>query len=229
MPSRRRYPPSVATGDGGGSTVQDPEGFRNRRETRRGIHWASVSTVIAAVIGAVVGSLGGAYLGVAVGADRDDERADREFWRTQRITVYGEFLAATEETRSLMFDASFVPDFDGGIEPTIAEYEDPSDQSLAAVQASMERVRALVGQLSFLSEDVAPFAEALKDELYWAEILLHMIDACHHGDVNSWPCNVTPDQYPLADVEDEWWMLGQFESDRENFMRAAHAQLDAPD
>jgi hypothetical protein len=76
----------VATGDGGGSTVQDPEGFRNRRETRRGIHWASVSTVIAAVIGAVVGSLGGAYLGVAVGADRDDERADREFWRTQRIT-----------------------------------------------------------------------------------------------------------------------------------------------
>jgi hypothetical protein len=30
-----RYPPLVATGNGGGATVVDPEGFRSRRETRR--------------------------------------------------------------------------------------------------------------------------------------------------------------------------------------------------
>ncbi len=60
----------MTNASGGGSTIQDPEGFKNPRETRRGIHWAFGSTVIAAVIRAVVGSLGRAYLGVAIGADR---------------------------------------------------------------------------------------------------------------------------------------------------------------
>ena len=92
----------MTNASGGGSTIQDPEGFKNPRETRRGIHWASGSTVIAAVIRAVVGSLGRAYLGVAIGADRDDERANREFLRTQRIALYGDYLAAVDETRVLM-------------------------------------------------------------------------------------------------------------------------------
>jgi len=58
--------------------------------------------VIAAVIGAVIGSLGGAYLGVTVGADRDDERSNREFLRTQRVVLYGEYLAAVDEARRLI-------------------------------------------------------------------------------------------------------------------------------
>ncbi len=92
----------MANASGGGSITQDPEGFKNRRETRRGIHWASGSTVIAAVIRAVVGSLGRAYLGVSIGAARDDERANREFLRTQRIALYGDYLAAVDETCVLM-------------------------------------------------------------------------------------------------------------------------------
>ena len=49
-----------------------------------------------------MGSLGRAYLGVAIGADRDDERANRDFLRTQRIALYGDYLAAVDETRVLM-------------------------------------------------------------------------------------------------------------------------------
>ncbi len=52
--------------------------------------------------GAVIGSLGGAYIGVTVGADRDDERSNREFLRTQRVVLYGEYLAAVDEARRLI-------------------------------------------------------------------------------------------------------------------------------
>jgi hypothetical protein len=92
----------VANASGGGSTIQDPEGSNTAARPGEASTGRPKSTVIAAVIRAVVGSLGGAYLGVSIGADRDDERANREFLRTQRIALYGDYPAAVDETRVLM-------------------------------------------------------------------------------------------------------------------------------
>jgi hypothetical protein len=176
--------------------------------------------VVAAVIGAVVGSLGGAYLGVAIGADRDDERSDREFWRVQRISIYGDFLAAAEESRVLIEGYLLSAESATRIWDPLAEYPEPPADLLADIEEPMRRVDTL--------------AEEMRQELVGARALIVYVNICHSDDTSHVQCDATVDEFLLLDAEhdlaeNDWWSLRQFESDRDNFMQAAQEQLDAPD
>ena len=126
-----------------------------------------MSTVIAAVIGAVVGSLGGAYLGVTVGADRDDERSNHEFWRTQRIALYGDYLAAADEAHSLMdprIPKPWMFRADGTID--LGGLPTPSEENLRVIDESLRNVNTDAGQVQVIGgQEVDDLASELRFDL----------------------------------------------------------------
>ncbi len=188
-----------------------------------------MGTVVAAVIGAVVGSLGGAYLGVAVGADRDDERADREFWRTQRISIYADFLAAAEESRDIMEGYLLDAEDHTTMWDTLTEYPEPPEDLLADIEESIRRVDTLAGQISFIGEDVAPLAQQIHRELDGVSSLIRAVAQCRSDDTIGGLCNSTVDDLSVSGAKPDWASLRQFKSHRDSFLQAAQEQLDAPD
>jgi len=222
VPTGCRYPPLVTTGSGGGSTVQDSEGFRNRREARRGSHVTSVSTVIAAVIGAVVGSLGGAYLGVAVGADRDDERSNREFLRTQRVALYGEYLAAVDEARSLIDPVHLDLNPDGTF---ILDAVTIDAEQTAALARASGRVATLQGQIYVIAGDeVAEAAQTVTGHITWISDLTEYVGRCRIDVSYDDGCasQLLADEAALRGVP-------ELEAAHRQYMRAARQELQVPE
>src|SRR4051794_12974924 len=92
-----RYPPLMATVSTGPPSVEDREGAHNRRELRWSTSVNTAGTVVAAILGAILG-----VVATLISADRDDQRADREFWRAERATLYTDYVAAIDESQLLM-------------------------------------------------------------------------------------------------------------------------------
>jgi hypothetical protein len=226
MPTGCRYPPLVATGDGGGSTVEDPEGFKNRRETRRGTHWASVSTVIAAV----VGGLGGAYLGVMIGADRDDARADRKFAREQRIEVYGDFLGSTDKAMKSI--EPFPPGPPEGEDALATKLTPPTTEQLNEMNESVTSVETLAGRISVIGgAEATAMAAALMKDVQQGQKVASIIYDCHN-EYASVPRCFKPIRtyFPLPETQEYTFAVDElFPDHRQAFLEQVREDLALPD
>lgn len=218
MPSRRRYPPSVATASNGVPTVEEREGAKNRRLNL-------LSTLAATLIGAVIGSLGGAYLGVTVGADRDDDRSNREFLRTQRIALYGEYLAAVDQSQALM--DPFIPSsWELGPTSLLSELPVPSEEQRRDIRESIGDVNTLRGRIQVIAgTKVILLATSLLSDLQSAEYTVLHIVYCH--DDGSDPARCTSDQ--VAERGPYHWSAGDFVGDRTEYLILVQDELDVED
>jgi hypothetical protein len=135
-----------------------------------------LSTLAATLIGAVVGGLGGAYLGVTIGADRDDARSDREFIRTQRAALYGEYLAAVDEAQALMAPARLDIEPDGTL---ILDSAALDAEQTAALKEESNRVATLQGRIYVTGGDeVAEAAQNLTAQVTSMSLFTEYVARC---------------------------------------------------
>lgn len=81
-------------------------------------------------------------------ADREDERSNREFLQTQRVTAYSEYLTAVDEARQLM--GPFLPPDDAG-ETRRLELPYPDAPQLLAIQGANDNVETLFSRVYVLA------------------------------------------------------------------------------
>lgn len=172
--------------------------------------YTALATLLAALLAAVFG-LGGVLIGAWMAAGRDDERADREFLRTQRIAVYGEYLGAIYDAEAAF--EKHVPAGGVAARPFV-EVPAPSEEQLEDLLGLLGRASEFRAQVEILAEtDVQGSAEKLLGNALTKFFILQSIAACHEDPSALRWCTESPELLPPD--ESYWPQLAtdQFVSD----------------
>jgi hypothetical protein len=225
----------VATASGGLPSVEEREGVKNRGEERKNTRLNVIAVLVAALVGAVAG-LGGVLVGVNITADRDDQRSTREFLQTQRISVYGEYLAGVDEARALV--EPFLPaiEADRGTSRPLAEYSAPDEEQMLAIRQSLDRVETFSGRVQILAEDeLTQAAELLHQETISMVRLMQTMSDCD-SDLGANPyCAMSVDDVlggatTWSDGQDQpEWSSVHFSMYRGNYLERVVDELDIPE
>ncbi|MEX5717769.1 hypothetical protein [Geodermatophilus maliterrae] len=211
----------MSSASGGGATVEEREGVKNRRQDWRSALIGAASGLVATAI-----AFGGVLYGTNVTADRDDDRSNREFLQTQRIAVYGEYLTAVDDSYSLM--RPWIPDpFVVATIREVRDFQTPSDEESRAIYESIQRLNTIVGRLQVVGgAEVYEIASHLRSDLNAGMNTIAHVTGCKTQE--NIPEDVCARDQFLKGGQ-AYWPDDDFQSDREEYLEAAQGQLGVSD
>jgi hypothetical protein len=147
--------------------------------------------------------------------------------QTQRIQLYGEYLAAVDEAYGLLRRMLPAPILFGGLGfDNLQEFPIGPDEDFRAMQDALREADTLGGQIQVIGgQEVDQLATALRDHLNEAQSVLAFVVGCHTGDFPAERC--TPDA--VESGGEAYWSEEQHASNRKSYLRAAQEQLEIAD
>ncbi len=202
----------------------------NRRTHLFGIRISATATVLAALLSGIVGGVGGSVLT----ADRTDARSQNEFLQTQRISLYGEFLAQVDTSMGLMAD--YVPSVHNETGTAYLDLPAPSSEQYQQMEEASQQLSTLWGRVRILSGSDAGFqAHMLQGQVQSMFNFVYNVDACHkdpeHGsDLPQILPFGNSDPEPYCTRKNDPWPEGidPFIK-RQDFLLAVRQELGIPD
>jgi hypothetical protein len=215
----------VANASGGGSTIQDPEGFNNRHWNWRAARLGAISGVLGGLLAAGIGVVG-IWLGAGIAADRDDARSDREFIRTQRVALYGEYLAAVDEAQRLIEPVGLDVEPDGAFVIDSAALD---AEQIAALEEASNHVVTLQGRIYVIGGDeVASASQDLTSHITSMSLFAVYVARCQ-ADVNFDDGCAGIDEGQLSGSGTDPASSPELELARRHYMVTARQEMQVPE
>jgi hypothetical protein len=209
-------------------SAEEREGRRNRRHA----WWTAGLAALVGLLIAVIG-VGGAWVGTRMQVDSEDARSEREFLQTQRVQLYGEFLAQVDNNMALM--GPYVPRYDTP-ENAYLDMPAPSSEHYSRMEEASRELDTLWGRIRLLSgAEVGGQAHMLQAQVQSMFHFAYNVVECHK-DLNFG--DDLPQILPMPDPEPGAYCTR--ESDyilesidpylkRQDFLMAAREELGTPD
>ncbi len=208
-----------------GSDGRGSRGFQNRHWNWRAARLGAISGVLGGLLAAGIGVVG-IWLGAGIAADRDDARSDRESIRTQRVALYGEYLAAVDEAQRLIAPARL------GLEPDgtfILDSAALDAEQIAALKEASNRVAILQGRIYVTGGDaVAEAAQDLTSHVTTMSLFTEYVARCKIDVTFDDGCASVEDGR-LSGYAENPFSPAELEVARRHYMGAARLELQVPD